>query len=339
MIIIPYLAALAGVDYEIPFNSSTECGIILMFLMKNATLNTANSVLVDFHVHSTASDGTETPSDLARRGRLFCAMALTDHDNTSGVAEFLNAPHEPFGKHDARVCHRIAGVELSIEPGATFDKFHLLGLNVDPENAALKAFMQEVLAGRNARNEQILANFRHLGIEMEHPEDSVHSFTNGEVLARPHFARWLMQHGYAASITEAFDKYLLPDSPEETRCFVTRYHPNRERAFAAVHAAGGLAIMAHPKYWRKYWKDTKPEYAAAEHELAALKEMGLDGLEAHYEANTLEENLRFTEIADKLNLLKTAGSDFHGRNKPTISLGMREEVAFISPFLERIGAL
>lgn len=307
--------------------------------MKNRTLSNTDALLVDFHVHSTASDGTETPRDLARRGRLFAAMALTDHDNTAGVADFLTAPLEPFDKIGTRACHRLAGVELSIDPGATFDKFHLLGLNIDPSNAAIQTFMKEVLDGRNARNEAILANFRRLGIEMDDPRDSVRALANGDVLARPHFARWLMVHGYAASLTDAFDKYLLPDSPAATRCFVTRYHPDRARAFAAVHAAGGLAIMAHPKYWRRYWKDTGPEYEDAAKELAVLKEMGLDGLEAHYEANTLEEDTRFTAIADSLGLLKTAGSDFHGRNKPRISLGMREERAFIAPFLERIGAL
>jgi len=306
--------------------------------MENTDSNSARTLLVDFHVHSTASDGTETPRDLARRGRLFAAMALTDHDNTAGLAEFFAAPREPFAKNDPTFCHRVAGVELSIDPGATFDKFHLLGLNIDPTNPEIHAFMKEVLAGRNARNERILANFRRLGIEMDAPGDSVRAFANGEVLARPHFARWLMQHGYAASIAEAFDTYLLPDSPAATRCFAPRYHPDRARAFAAVHAAGGLAVMAHPKYWRRYWKDTGPEYADAARELAALKEMGLDGLEAHYEANTPEESIRFTQIADELGLLKTAGSDFHGRNKPTITLGMREDVRFIAPFLEAIGA-
>lgn len=307
--------------------------------MTDTTNTNPNSVLVDFHVHSTASDGTETPRDLARRGRLFVAMALTDHDNTSGVAEFLSAPTEPFDKRGTRMCKRVAGVELSIDPGETFDKFHLLGLAIDPANAVIQDFMREVLDGRNIRNEEILTNFRRLGIEMDAPTDSVRALANGDVLARPHFARWLMEHGYAASLTEAFDNYLLPDSPAATRCFVTRYHPDRARAIAAVHAAGGLAIMAHPKYWRRYWKDTGPEYADAARELAALKEMGLDGIEAHYEANTPEENARFTAIADECGLLKTAGSDFHGRNKPTISLGMREELTFISPFLERINAL
>ncbi len=321
------------------FAFAGECGIIVVFLMGNTTGNTTETVLVDFHVHSTASDGTESPRDLARRGRLFAAMALTDHDNTAGVAEFLSAPQEPIDKGGTHACHRLAGVELSINPGTGFDKFHLLGLNIDPSNAAIQNFMREVLVGRNARNEAILANFRRLGIEMDAPTDSVRALANGDVLARPHFARWLMTHGYAASLTEAFEKYLLPDSPTATRCFVERYHPDSVRAFAAVHAAGGLAIMAHPKYWRRYWRDTRPEYADAARELARLKEMGLDGIEAHYEANTPEENHRFAEIADALGLLKTAGSDFHGRNKPTISLGMREKYAFIAPFLERIGAL
>lgn len=273
-------------------------------------------MIVDFHVHSTASDGTLSPSELAERAKGFAAIALTDHDNCDGL-----------GGWDG-----IAGIELSIEPGEGFDKFHLLGLGIDPRNEGLRIFLKRILDGRNDRNARILANFRRLGIEMV----DVETYAHGEVLARPHFARWLVDHGHAADIKEAFAKYLLPDSPLETRCYEERWHPSQEDAFRTIHEAGGICIMAHPKYWRTDWKTTGPDYAAAERELAALKERGLDGVEALYQANTNEENIAFTRIATRLGYLKTAGSDFHGSNKPTIPLGMEVSEGFIAPVLERL---
>lgn len=281
---------------------------------------------VDFHVHSSASDGTFSPAELAEPASGFSAIALTDHDNMDGVAECAEACAKkgvPF----------VPGVELSIEPGEGFDKFHLLGLGVDPQNAGLKAFLRRILEGRNARNERIIENFRRIGIPMD---DSIFSYSHGEVLARPHFARWLMDHGYAASVKEGFGNYLLPDSPEATRCYENRWHPQQEESFRVIHEAGGICIMAHPKYWRRHWRVTGPEYADAERELARLKECGLDGVEALYQANTPAENEEFTRIAKKLGFLLSAGSDFHGRNKPTISLGMQVSEPFIKPLLARL---
>lgn len=271
---------------------------------------------VDFHVHSTASDGTCSPSELTEKAKGFAAIALTDHDNCDGLEGWNGIP----------------GIELSIEPGEGFDKFHLLGLGIDPLNTGLKDFLRRVLDGRNARNARIIENFRRLGIEMP----DVESYAHGEVLARPHFARWLVDRGHAADIRDAFAKYLLPDSPVATRCYEERWHPPQEEAFRAIHEAGGLCVMAHPKYWRTDWKTTGPDYAAAERELAALKERGLDGVEALYQANTNEENIAFTRIAAKLGYLKTAGSDFHGANKPTIPLGMEVSADFIMPVFERL---
>ena len=301
-------------------------------------------MVVDFHVHSTASDGTCTPSELAEKAKGFAAIALTDHDNCDGVVEFLR-------RHS---CRRISGIELSIEPGEGFDKFHLLGLGIDPANEGLKSFLKRILDGRNDRNARIIANFRELGIEMEclppspieqlkhsnNPNNSntqtIHSYAHGEVLARPHFARWLVDHGHVADLREAFAKYLLPDSPSATRCYEERWHPPQEEAFSAIHEAGGICVMAHPKYWRTDWKATGCDFAAAERELAALKERGLDGVEALYQANTNEENVAFMRIATKLDYLKTAGSDFHGSNKPTIPLGMEVSKDFIAQVLERL---
>ena len=283
-------------------------------------------MIVDFHVHSTASDGTLSPSELFEKARGFAAVALTDHDNADGIEEFLSSPPS------ASSPRRVSGIELSIEPGEGFDKFHLLGLGIDSENAELKAFLRRVLDGRNGRNVRILENFRRLGIEME----NILTYAHGEVLARPHFARWLLEHGLVVSIKEAFEKYLLPDSPAETRCYEERWHPSQEEAFRVVHGAGGICVMAHPKYWRRDWKTTGPDYVAAERGLAALKEKGLDGVEALYQANSVEENIEFTRIVTRLGYLTTAGSDFHGANKPTISLGMEVAESFIAPVLERL---
>ena len=280
---------------------------------------------VDFHVHSTASDGTFAPSEIVRKAKGFSAIALTDHDNCDGIAEFVGAAAGSAPR-------LVSGIELSVEPGKGFDKFHLLGLGVDPSNEGLKTFLKRILDGRNARNARIVANFRRLGIEME----KVEAYAHGEVLARPHFARWLMDHGFVASVKEAFEKYLLPDSPAETRCHEERWHPAQEDAFRAIHEAGGICVMAHPKYWRTDWKTTGPDYVAAERELAALKERGLDGVEALYQANTNEENVGFLRLAKRLGFLMTAGSDFHGANKPAIPLGMDVSEPFIAPLLERL---
>ena len=288
-------------------------------------------MIVDFHCHSTASDGTFAPREIAERAQAggFRALALTDHDNCDGVRELLAAADAAR----ARGTTLVPGIELSIDPGAGFDRFHLLGLGIDPGNAALKAFLRKILDGRNARNARIIANFSRLGIELG---AEIHAYAHGEVLARPHFARWLMDHGYVQSVAEGFERYLLPDSPAETRCYEERWHPRQEDAFAAIHAAGGVTVMAHPRFWRRGWRHEGADFAAAAAELRRLKEAGLDGLECLYSSNSPAENVGFTRIASELGLLKSAGSDFHGANKPEIALGMEVSEEFIAPLMEVI---
>ena len=284
--------------------------------------------LVDLHVHSTASDGTLPPREIAADAvaRGFAAVSLTDHDTMDGVGEFLAAASS-CGESTTLF---VPGIELSVEPGEGFDRFHLLGLGIDPANAELGKFLVRILEGRDERNRRMLENFRRIGIGDIAPEPV------GEVLARPHFAKWLVEHGYAVSPADAFAKYLLPDSPPETGCYEERYHPSPEEAFRIVHGAGGLCVMAHPKYLRRRWRFTGAEFDVAEREIARLKEAGLDGIEAVYQANSQAENVGFSEIALRLGLLATAGSDFHGKNKPTIEMGMDVSDAFIAPFMERI---
>lgn len=281
---------------------------------------------VDFHVHSTASDGTMSPQEVASAGESFAAMALTDHDNCDGVEDFLSSP--------CGGCKRFSGLELSIEPGSGFDKFHLVALGIDWRNPALEKLLRRILQGRNDRNLRILENFANLGIEIE--PDDIFRYAHGEVLARPHFARWLVDHEYAADISQAFERYLLPESPKKYRCYEERWHPGQEETFSVVHAAGGVCVMAHPKYWRRTWREEGCDFAAAEKELSRLKECGLDAIESLYQANSPEENVAFTLMADRLGLLKSAGSDFHGEHKAHIALGMEVSEGFIAPLLERL---
>lgn len=295
-------------------------------------------MLVDFHVHSTASDGTDSPATIASKSRHFAAVALTDHDNIDGIDEFMNAPSVPLSRNASICCRRIAGTELSIEPGKGFDRFHLLALGINRENKEFQDYLRKIVIERDERNARILKNFQRIGIEIDHRE--LAQYSGGNILARPHFARWLVDHGFAKSIIEAFDKYLLDDSPQETRCFVERWRPPQEETFALIHRAGGIAVMAHPKYWRQEWKRTNNvDYELAERELSILKEKGLDGIEALYQANLPEENCRFTQIADRIGLLKSAGSDYHGLVKLTITIGMEVEEDFIMPLLERLNVI
>ena len=281
--------------------------------------------MIDLHVHSSASDGTVTPAELAERGRDFYVMAITDHDNCDGVDEFLAASAGMGVSNEGKV--RLAGIELSVEPGEDYDKFHLLGLGIDPDNEALRRFLRRVLEGRNGRNVKIIERFADIGIDI--PAEEIAKYAHGEVLARPHFANWLVDHGYSSDVRTAFRNYLTPSSPPETCCYVTRYHPDPGEVFDVIHAAGGVAVMAHPRYWTK-------DSSLLRSGLENLKARGLDGVEAIYQANESGETVDHLLAAKEVGLFVTAGSDFHGANKPAIPLGMEvdDERAFMAPFLE-----
>ena len=278
--------------------------------------------MIDLHVHSTASDGTFTPTELAEKGRDFSVMAITDHDNMDGVDEFLSASASSSGL-------RLPGIELSVDPGEGYGHFHLLGLGIDTSYEPFKVFLRRILDGRNERNERIIANFARIGIEI--PPDEIAGYAHGEVLARPHFAAWLVDHGFAADKMVAFKTYLTPGSPPETRCYASRYRPDPGEAIDLIHAAHGVAIMAHPRFWT-----TDP--AMLRSGLRRLKDRGLDGIEAVYQANRPEETIDHLRAARELDMVVTAGSDFHGANKPNITLGMEvgDERSFLAPFLAAV---
>lgn len=274
--------------------------------------------MIDLHVHSTASDGTLTPEKLAAAGRNFTLMALTDHDNVDGVGSFL-AECARIGVAG----RRLAGVELSVQPGEGYGQFHMLGLGLDHANARLAAFLERIRDGRDERNRKMCEKLAGLGCAFDMSE--LDKYAKGEVVARPHIARVMMDHGWAKSVADAFERYLKPGRP----AYVARYRPTPEEAIEVIHEAGGAAVMAHPRYWT----DDSAKLLSG---LVRLKDAGLDGVEAVYQANKRHETVEHLRVAREVGLAVTAGSDFHGANKPTIKLGMKvaDESAFIAPLLE-----
>lgn len=278
--------------------------------------------MIDLHVHSTASDGTSSPEELAARGRDFALMALTDHDNCDGGRRFLSACLEL-----GIAAPRWAGIELSLEPGKGHGEFHMLGLGINPESTALEGYLKKICDGRNERNLAMVKKLNDIGVAIAFEDVVKHA--GGEIVARPHFARALIEKGYASDVKDAFLKYLGHGAP----AYVSRFHPSPESAIKMIHAAGGLAVMAHPNLWTENFEEL-------EENLKRLKDFGLDGIEAIYQANHRGVTVEHLLMANRLDLLVTAGSDFHGMNKVDIKLGMtvQDEAAFIEPLLARWAA-
>jgi predicted metal-dependent phosphoesterase TrpH len=257
---------------------------------------------VDLHAHTTASDGDHTPTQLVRKAKEvgLTALAITDHDTTDGVAEALEAG-ATYG------IEIVPGIELSAE----FEKgqCHILGLWIDPASKPLLSALRIVQEARAHRNDQILGKIRAAGFEIT--LDEVKQVAGGDIVARPHFAKALLQKGHVASIAEAFDKYL----GKGASFYVDRVRLQPEECIALIHAAGGVAILAHPN-------NLKRDIPETEAEIARLQAMGLDGIEARYNRHTPEDNTRYLALAERLGLLTSGGSDFHGPTvKPTVSLG------------------
>lgn len=276
--------------------------------------------MIDFHCHSTCSDGTLTPEELAERGRAFAAFALTDHDTCAGGVRFLAAARPHAGL-------RLVGIELSIEPGDAYDTFHLLGLGIDPTAPRLNALLEDIRAGRVERNLKIIANLAQLGLPVA--LDEVRAHAGGDIIARPHIALALMDHGWAVNVKDAFARLIGHGQP----AYAPRYRPSQADAIAAIHDAGGIAIMAHPHHWAQ---DSNTLRTGLRH----LKDLDLDGIEAIYQANPPDVTIDHLRAARELDLLVTAGSDFHGANKPDIHIGMAvdDEETFLAPLRARLTA-
>lgn len=257
--------------------------------------------MIDLHIHTTFSDGTCSPEEVVRIAKekgLF-AIAVTDHDTTDGVKIALKKGQE-MG------IEVISGVEIS----ADFEiEMHILGLFIDVDNVFLQDKLKILEVFRKERNPKIIKKLRKMGYDIS--MEDVERVASGEVIGRPHIARVLVQKGYFDSTKAVFEKLLGFGKP----AYVKKEKLKPYEAIRAIKEANGIAILAHP---HKYlYLDEGPENVFEE-----LKEYGLDGLEVYHSDHTDKETRELLEIAKKLDLVISGGSDFHGANKPDIEIGI-----------------
>jgi predicted metal-dependent phosphoesterase TrpH len=266
---------------------------------------------IDLHTHSTASDGTLTPTDLMRAAKAagLSAIALTDHDTGNGLKE---AAAEAARLGDLQF---VPGIEISADypaPGT----LHILGHFIDPDSPALNRMSTLLLEARNARNPRIVERLNELGcrITMEQVEGIAREKAPPGadiVIGRPHIAEALVRANCVATIKQAFDAYLGTTGA----AFFPKERLTPRQAIECIHDAGGLATIAHPVQLKT---DNPAHLATVVNHLA---EAGMDGIEVWHCDHDERATALMLELSKKYNLIPTGGSDFHGSHKPDVVLG------------------
>ena len=252
---------------------------------------------VDLHAHSTASDGELTPADLVRyaRERGLTVLALTDHDTVDGIDAAIEAAR-------GTALQIVPGVELSCDvPQA---EVHILGYFVDWRAPDFEAMLVKFREGRYGRAEKMVKKLAALGAPITF--ERVKQIAGDASLGRPHVAQALVEAGHAATISEAFDRYIGRNGP----AYVERFRLTPEDAVALILRAGGVPVLAHPR--------------DVTHFIEPLVKVGLIGLEAQYGGYDEMMRADLVRWAKRYDLLVTGGSDFHGLNKMAHLSGLGE---------------
>lgn len=257
---------------------------------------------IDLHLHTTFSDGSLPPTEvlaLAEKAGV-TALAITDHDIVEGLPEAMAA--------GARLgIEVIPGVEIS----SRFEdsELHILGYCMDWQDQEFNRRLAHLRACRHERNPLIVEKLNALGLALTYEE--VRRLAGTGAVGRPHIARVLMEKGYVQSAKEAFDRYLADGRP----AYVPRQLPEPAEAIAWIRAAKGVPVLAHPT-WVRATEDGLLKLCEQ------LKAAGLMGIEVHYSTHKRAQTAAYLNIARRLDLLVTGGSDFHGVTKPDIEVGI-----------------
>jgi predicted metal-dependent phosphoesterase TrpH len=258
----------------------------------------------DLHTHSTASDGMLPPREVvalaAERG--LAGVALTDHDTTDGLAEAI-------GMAEALGIRCIPGVELScFSPSAR--EAHVLGYFIDPDDAGLAALFAEMRAQRVQRASAIVDRVADIAGALT--MDDVFAESNGAPPGRPHIARAMVRLGIIEDLDHAFGEDWFGTGG---RAFVSRDGMSVQRGIDAIHAAGGVAVFAHP--------GARTSQGLREDAVRHAATLGLDGVEVDHPGHDGDVVERCAALATELGLVQTAGSDDHGQGPDGSRLGCR----------------
>lgn len=256
---------------------------------------------VDLHIHSNASDGTFSPSqvvELAKNAGLD-AFALTDHDTTAGVPEALEKGR------DLNI-EVIPGIEVS----SSFDgtEIHILGLFVNSDDPVLAAMLEKMRISRDRRNEKMLENLAADGISFT--KEELCGDNPDTIITRAHIAHALVAKGICSGMDQAFKKYLQYGG----HYCPQKEHLSPEEVVKTLISNGAFVALAHPFQYK--FGDKKTEEL-----ITHMADLGMKGLEVYHSSNNKLESMKLQEMAVRHHLLPTGGSDFHGGNKPDISIG------------------
>ena len=262
----------------------------------------------DLHCHSTASDGLLAPAELVRRasGNGVDILALTDHDEISGLAEAR-------AQAQAEGLRFIDGVEVSITWGGI--TIHVVGLNLDPDNQQLQHGLHAIRQGRAERAKKMAADLARVGIP-DSLEGAYAYVENPNLIGRTLFPRFLEEKGYASDVKSAFQHYLVSGKPG----YVPHQWATLEEALGYIKAGGGIAVVAHPARY----KLTRAEMRKF---LGEFKDGGGAGIEVITSSHTPEQFLEYAILAREFGFLASRGSDFHGPGESRVDLGKLPDLA------------
>ncbi|MCR4742434.1 MAG: PHP domain-containing protein [Treponema sp.] len=248
--------------------------------------------MIDLHVHTTASDGQFTPSQIIQMAveKGLTRIAITDHDTAAGLEEAKIAAEK-------LKINFVAGTELNIS--FPTGEFHLLGLGFTHISPSLNDIFQGLVKSRQERNESIINKMQEDGVQIT-LEEMEKDYPN-TILGRPHFAAELVKKNVVKNRQMAFDKYLAKGRP----WYVDRVGANLDQAIVAIKESGGVPVVAHPMSLYLSWGKLPDT-------LQNFYERGIAGIEAYHPGARMTECLRLEELARKIGLFVTAGSDFHG---------------------------
>ncbi len=261
----------------------------------------------DLHCHSTVSDGLLSPTDLVARAaeRGVKILALTDHDDLGGLTEAAQAA----ARHEMQL---INGVEISVSWRS--HTVHIVGLHINPADAALQAGLQSIRAGRGTRAELMADSLARAGIGGA-LEGAYRYATNPGIIGRTHFARFLVERGHAKDVRSVFKNYLVKGKPG----YVAHQWATLADAIQWIQGSGGIAVLAHPG---RYTAGRKPMGRTTLRELLAeFAELGGRGIEVVSGSHTPPQYAEFARYATEFGLLSSCGSDFHGPGESYRDLG------------------